>query len=141
MSFKMHKIIFYSRKKNKKIICMPILYLKFSDLLPETHYFFFIWPYQMASSGLHQKPADPDLQCFQKKINPGYRRTRFIFLLTVPRCSFFCGSFLLFVFRVCHVVLSVVTSWERANLLALLYVMFSCIFVTFPCGVLIKCGI
>ena len=37
--------------------------------------------------------------------------------------------FLLFMFRVCHAVLSVhcslvVTCWERANLLALLYVMF-----------------
>ena len=30
----------------------------------------------------------------------------------------------------------VVTCWERANLLALLYVMFSCVFVTFPSGVL-----
>ena len=44
-------------------------------------------------------------------------------------------------FRVCHAFLSVhcslvVTCWERANLLVLLYVMFSCIFVTFPCGVL-----
>ena len=29
-----------------------------------------------------------------------------------------------------------VTCWERADLLALLYVMFSCVFVTFPCGVL-----
>ena len=28
------------------------------------------------------------------------------------------------------------TSWERADLLALLYVMFSCVFVTFICGVL-----
>ena len=48
--------------------------------------------------------------------------------------------FLLFIFRVCHAVLSVrcsivVTSWERAEPLALLYVMFSCVFVTFPCGV------
>ena len=44
-------------------------------------------------------------------------------------------------FRVCHAVMSVycslvVTCWERANLLAFLYVMFSCVFVTFPCGVL-----
>ena len=44
-------------------------------------------------------------------------------------------------FRICHAVLSVhcslvVTCWERANLLAHLYVMFSCAFVTFPCGVL-----
>ena len=42
---------------------------------------------------------------------------------------------------VCHAVLSVhcslvVTCWERANLMALVYVMFSCVFVTFPCGVL-----
>ena len=48
---------------------------------------------------------------------------------------------LLLMFRVCHAVLSVrcsivVTCWERANLLALLYVMFSCVFVTFPRGVL-----
>ena len=44
-------------------------------------------------------------------------------------------------FHVCHAFLSVhcslvVTCWERADLLALLYVMFSCVFVTFPCGVL-----
>ena len=30
----------------------------------------------------------------------------------------------------------VVTCWERTNLLALLCVMFSCVFVTFPSGVL-----
>ena len=30
----------------------------------------------------------------------------------------------------------VVTCWEKADLLALLYVMFSCVFVTFPYGVL-----
>ena len=29
-----------------------------------------------------------------------------------------------------------VTYWKRADLLALLYVMFSCVFVTFPCGFL-----
>ena len=44
-------------------------------------------------------------------------------------------------FRVYPVVLSVhcslvVTCWERTNLLALLYVTFSCVFVTEPCGVL-----
>ena len=54
---------------------------------------------------------------------------------------FFCGSFLLFMFRVCHAFLSVhcslvVIGWERADLLAPLCVMFSCVFVTFPCGVL-----
>ena len=44
-------------------------------------------------------------------------------------------------FRVCHVFLSVhcslvVTCWERADLGAVLYVMFYCVIVTFPCGVL-----
>ena len=42
--------------------------------------------------------------------------------------------------RVCHVFLSVhcnlvVTCWERVDLLALLFVMFHCVFVTYPCGV------
>ena len=36
MPFKMHKIIFFSIKK---YVCLP--YLKFSDLLPETH--LFVW--------------------------------------------------------------------------------------------------
>ena len=43
MPFKMHKIIFF-KKKIKKYVCL--LYLKFSDLLPETHLFFFIRPKQ-----------------------------------------------------------------------------------------------
>ena len=49
-------------------------------------------------------------------------------------------SFCYFMFRVCHAVLSVqcslvVTCGEKANLLAIMYVMFYCVFVTFPCGV------
>ena len=51
--------------------------------------------------------------------------------------------FLLFLFRVCpcHIVLSVlcslvVTCWERADLLALLCVIFSFVIITFPYGVL-----
>ena len=49
--------------------------------------------------------------------------------------------FMLFLFHVCNAVLFVhcslvVTCWERADLLALLCVMFSCVFVTFPYGVL-----
>ena len=41
----------------------------------------------------------------------------------------------------CHTAMSfpcslVVACWERADLLALSYVSFSCDFVTFPCGVL-----
>ena len=52
----------------------------------------------------------------------------------------FVYYFLFFMFRVCHAFLSVhyslvVTCWERANLLALLYVMFL-VFVTFQCGAL-----
>ena len=44
-------------------------------------------------------------------------------------------------FRVCYAFLSVhcslvVTCREKASLLALLDVMFSCVFITFPCGVL-----
>ena len=62
-------------------------------------------------------------------------------LLTVLRRCFFCGSFLLFMFSACHVFLSVhcglvITYLERADLLAFLYVMFYCVFVTFPCGIL-----
>ena len=46
-----------------------------------------------------------------------------------------------FVFLVRCVFLSVycspvVTCWERVDLLALLCVMFYCVFVTFPCGVI-----
>ena len=52
------------------------------------------------------------------------------------------GPFLLFVFHVCHTVLSVpcnlvVTCRERAGLMSLLFVIFSCVFfVTFPYSVL-----
>ena len=63
-------------------------------------------------------------------------------LLTISRRCFFCGSFLLFMFHVylCYAVLSVlcslvITCWKRADLLALLCVVFSCAFVTFPYGV------
>ena len=40
----------------------------------------------------------------------------------------------LFMFRVC-LYYSVVTYWERTDLLALLCVMFTCVFVAFPYGV------
>ena len=48
---------------------------------------------------------------------------------------------MLFMFHEGHVLSSVhcslvVTCWERADLLDLLYVMFYCVFVTFSCGVL-----
>ena len=51
----------------------------------------------------------------------------------------FVDPFLLFGLRIClcYTVLSVpcsivITRWEGADLLALLYVMFSCVLVTFP---------
>ena len=44
MPFKMHKIMYFSRKKEiKKNKCVPTVpYLKFSDPLPETHLFFYL---------------------------------------------------------------------------------------------------
>ena len=52
---------------------------------------------------------------------------------------------MLFMFRVCIVFLSVlcslvVTCCETADLLAYLYVMFHCVFVTLPCSVLGQVG-
>ena len=66
-----------------------------------------------------------------------------IFFTDLSKRCFFCGFFLLLTFRVCNIVMSVhcslvVTCRERASLLALLYLMFSCVFVTFPCGALGK---
>ena len=65
------------------------------------------------------------------------------FLLAFPRWCFFCGSFLLscftlvLIYTVVSVPCSLVrTRWERAGLLAILRVMFPCVFVTFPYGVL-----
>ena len=64
-----------------------------------------------------------------------------MFFIDRSKAVLFCGSFLLFVFQVCHVFLSVpcslvVTCWERTDLLALLCVMVYCDVVTFLCGVL-----
>ena len=60
--------------------------------------------------------------------------------LTIPRWYFFCGSFVLFMFCVCHAFTSVhcclvVTCRERAGLLALVCDVYR-VFVTFPCGIL-----
>ena len=62
-----------------------------------------------------------------------------IFLLTVPRRYFFCGSFCV-MSCVCHAFVSVlcclvVTCWERADLLALVGDVY-CIFFFFSCGIL-----
>ena len=63
-----------------------------------------------------------------------------IYLLTVRRHHFFCGSFVIFVSCVSHAFASVycclvVTCWVRAHLLALVGDVY-CIFVTFPRGFL-----
>ena len=47
----------------------------------------------------------------------------------------FCDVMLSMLFLFCPFCL-VVTCWERADVLALLYVIFYCVFVTFPCHVL-----
>ena len=51
-------------------------------------------------------------------------------------CVVFCESFFVICVCLCHTVMSVscslaVTCWERVDLLAFLYVMFSCVFSTF----------
>ena len=62
-----------------------------------------------------------------------------IVLLTFPR---WCFLWILFdICVLCNAALSVpcilvVTCWERADLLTFLYVLFSCAFVSFACGVL-----
>ena len=63
-----------------------------------------------------------------------------MFLLTVPRRYFFCGSFALYLSCICHALGSVhcclvVTYWERADLLAPVFDV-NCVFVTFRCGIL-----
>ena len=69
-------------------------------------------------------------------------------VLTVPRRCFFCGSFLLFICYVglFYAVLSVpcslvITCWERADLLALLCVEFSCVLSLFQIVFPDSCGI
>ena len=64
----------------------------------------------------------------------------FLFVFNHSRRYFFCGSFVLFMFCVCHAFTSVhcclmVTCRERAGLLALVCDVYR-VFVTFPCGIL-----
>ena len=75
----------------------------------------------LASASTRLKKESIRVRYHETSLSPPVK----LFLLTVPRRCFFCGSFLLFMFRVCHAVLSVhsslmVTSWERAGLLGLL---------------------
>ena len=69
-----------------------------------------------------------------------FKPYRKIVLLTVPRRYFFCRSFVLLMYCVCHAFASVhcclvVTRRERADLLALVCDVY-CDFVTFPIGIL-----
>ena len=83
----------------------------------------------------HAKQTSICLDPHQKQWLGRYHGTSLsppVTILTVPRRCFFCGPVLLFMFRVCPAVLFVhcslmVTCWERANLLALLYVLSSCV--------------
>ena len=64
-------------------------------------------------------------------MKPGLSPPVKIFLLTIPRRFFFCGSFVLFLSCVCHAFASVhssfvVTCWERADLLTLFCVVKLC---------------
>ena len=64
---------------------------------------------------------------------------------TVPRRCFFCGSFLLFIFRVCRVVLSVhcclaATCWERADLLGLVCDVLLCFWPLSHVVSWVRCG-
>ena len=64
----------------------------------------------------------------------------FISLLSFPMRYFFYGSFVLFMPCVCHAFVSVhrclvVTCWEKLTSW-LSFVMFDCVFVTIPCGIL-----
>ena len=100
-----------------------------------------------------KKPADLDLQYFQIRINIYLSlSTSEIWVRLVPSNMFkpsrdfftdrseavlLLWIFYLFICVSCRAVLSVpcsrlVTCWECADLLTLLFVMFSCVFVTFP---------
>ena len=63
-------------------------------------------------------------------------------IITILHFSLVLLLLWIFFFQICVSSLSVilcilvVTCWERADLLAPLYVMFACVFVTFPYGVL-----
>ena len=63
-----------------------------------------------------------------------------IFLMTVRRRYFFCGSFVLFMSSVCNALrLCIAALWSPAGkglTSWFLFVMFNCVFVTFPCGIL-----
>ena len=60
-----------------------------------------------------------------------------IFLLTVPRWYFLRGSFFYFILCLSLLYcLAMVTYWERADFFAPMYVMSSCVFVTFPYDIL-----
>ena len=95
------------------------------------------------SQELHYLRIPKDYIQRNKYYNPSIRHLPSNFLTDRSKAVLLLYTFLLFVFRVClcHSVLSIpcslkITRWERADLLALLCMMFSCVFPTFPYGVL-----
>ena len=65
-----------------------------------------------------------------------------IFLLTVPRRYFFCGSFVfcLLIVRLSRLFIAAFWSPAGKGLTSwLLFVMFKCVFVLFPCGIVLDC--
>ena len=91
-----------------------------------------IW-FQIVSKGYQREKSS----AAGKKLSPP------VFVLTIPRRCFFCGSFLPFMFHVCfcYTVFSVpcslvTTCWGRVEHSTLLCVVLSCVSVTFPYGVL-----
>ena len=70
-----------------------------------------------------------------------YKKSSNFFLLTFQGGASFVDHFF-YIYVLCfYAILSVhcslvFTYWERANLLALMYAILSCVFVTFPYGVL-----
>ena len=61
MPFKMHKIIFYSRKKLNKNMCAYLPYLKFSDPLLKTRLFFYLaLPYSSNLARVEKVTKDED---------------------------------------------------------------------------------
>ena len=70
----------------------------------------------------------------------------FILLLAIQRRYFLCGSILL-CDCLCHIVLNCLyhaalwsPAWKRADFLALLYVMYSCVFSLFHSVSMFRCG-
>ena len=92
---------------------------------------------------MHVLDSDLALQLHKKLSEVGnkFKPSSKTIFTDQPKATLPFVDHLLFIFCICHAFLSfycslVVTCWERIDLLARLYVKSSCVFVTFPCGVL-----